>query len=72
MEDVLDRVREGRKELIPDKEAAPTSSLEDGGFADDLFTSKNLGDDDGPDDDEDWLQDEAPARGKRKKGRGKN
>ncbi len=58
MEEVLERVKQGRRELVPDKEAAPTSSLDDPDFAD------------GPDEDEDWFQDEVSVKGNKRRGRG--
>lgn len=72
MEEVLERVRHGRKELLPEREVAATSSREDGALEDDLFGKGPTSSDEGPDDEEDWISDEPPSRGKRRRGLGKD
>ena len=71
MEEVLDRIRQGRNELLPEKEAAATASPQEPGLEDELFGKDPASLGEGPEDDEDWIQDEPPSRGKKRRGLGK-
>ncbi len=62
----LDGVKDGRRELVPDRGLSPTAETDPGEvYARQAASTQSSG----PDDDEDWMQDdEAPPRKKRRRG----